>query len=64
MLVTEGHTYLKLVSAIFYQIWLTGKKRGEDENTKCKYLKNEKSFLDEKKKTFFIVSEGLLFGVN
>ena len=53
MLVTEGHTYLKLVSAIFYQIWLTGKKRGEDENTKCKYLKNEKSFLDEKKKKHF-----------
>ena len=29
---------------------------------KLKYLKNEKSLLDEIKKTFFIVFEGLSFG--
>ena len=29
---------------------------------KLEYLKNEKSFLDEKKKTFFIVFAGLSFG--
>ena len=31
---------------------------------KPKYLENEKSFLDEKKKTFFIVFEGLSFGAD
>ena len=29
---------------------------------KFEYLENEKSFLDEKKKTFFIVFERLSFG--
>ena len=29
---------------------------------KLEYLENEKSFLDEIKKTFFIVFEGLSFG--
>ena len=28
----------------------------------CEYLENEKSFLDEIKKIFFIVFEGLSFG--
>ena len=37
-------------------------KRGEDENAKFEYLENEKSFLDEIKKTFFMVFEGLSFG--
>ena len=32
--------------------WLTGKIRGEDENIKFKYLKNEKSFSDEIKNIF------------
>ena len=27
--------------------WLTGRKRGEDGNTKIEYLENEGSFLDE-----------------
>ena len=27
-------------------------KRGEEENAKCKYLKNEKRFLDEIKNIF------------
>ena len=27
--------------------WLTGKKEGKMKIRKCKYLKNEKSFLDE-----------------
>ena len=35
-------------------------KRGEDKNQKLKYLKNEKSFLDEIK-NFFIVFKGLSF---
>ena len=37
------------------------KKEGKTEIQKFKYLKNEKSFLDEIK-TFFIVFEGLSFG--
>ena len=32
--------------------WLTGKKKGEDENTKFEYLENEKSFLVEIKNIF------------
>ena len=32
--------------------WLTGRKKGEDGNQKCEYLKNEKSFLDEMKNIF------------
>ena len=32
--------------------WLTGKKRGEDENKKFAYLQNVKSFLDEIKNIF------------
>ena len=32
------------------------------EIQKCEYLKNEKSFSEGKKKTFFIVFEGLSFG--
>ena len=35
--------------------------KGREKIQKCKYLENENSFLDEIK-TFFIVSEGLLFG--
>ena len=41
--------------------WLTGKKKGEHGNKKNEYLENEKSFLDEIKKTF-VVFEGLSFG--
>ena len=38
--------------------WLTGRKRGEDENKKkLKHLENEKSFLDEIK-----IFKGLSFG--
>ena len=32
--------------------WLTGKKRGEDQNRKFEYLENEKVFLDEIKNIF------------
>ena len=32
--------------------WLRGKKRGENEVQKFRYLKNEKSFLDEIKNSF------------
>ena len=42
---------------------MTGRKRGENGNTKFEYLENEKSFLDEIK-TFFVVFEGLSFGEN
>ena len=41
--------------------WLTGKKEGKTKIQKFKYLKNEKSFLDEIK-TFFMNFEGLSFG--
>ena len=36
--------------------------KGREKIQKCEYLENEKSFLDEIKKTVFIVFEGLLFG--
>ena len=42
--------------------WLTGRKIGEDGIPILKYLENETSFLDEIKKTLFIVFEGLSFG--
>ena len=32
--------------------WLTGRKKGEDRNTKFEYLEDEKSFLDEIKNIF------------
>ena len=54
----------KTLRFIFHQPlkqWLTGRKRGEDGNTKIEYLENEKSFLDEIK-SIFIVFEGLSFG--
>ena len=38
-----------------------GKNEGKMQIQKFKYLKNEKSFSDEKK-SFFIVFEGLSFG--
>ena len=37
-------------------------KEGKTKIQKFEYLANEKSFLDEIKKTFFIVFEGLSFG--
>ena len=41
----------------------SGKCRKEEEKLqKPEYLENEKSFLDEIKKTFFIFFEGLPFG--
>ena len=42
--------------------WLTGRKKGRTEIQKFEYFENEKSFLDKKKKTFFIVFVGLSFG--
>ena len=41
--------------------WLTGRKRGEDKNTKLEYLENKNSFLDEKKNIFHIF-EGISCG--
>ena len=41
--------------------WLTGKKKGEDRNSKFENLEYEKSFFDEIKK-FFIVFEWISFG--
>ena len=38
------------------------KKEGKKEIQKFEYSENKKSFLDEIKKTFFIVFEGLSFG--
>ena len=43
--------------------WLTGRKREENGSTKLWISgKKKKSFLDEIKKTFFTVFEGLSFG--
>ena len=47
--------------------WWRHKLKGETESRteikKFEYLKNEKNFLDEIKAAFFIVFEGLSFGV-
>ena len=43
-----------------FWIWKVPKERKKLQ--KFEYLENEKSFLDEIKKTFFIVFEGLSFG--
>ena len=40
----------------------SGKWKGREKLQKFKYLENENSFLDEKKKTFFTVFEGLSLG--
>ena len=41
--------------------WLTGKKEGKTKIQKFEYFENKKSFLDQIKKTFFIVFEGPSF---
>ena len=42
--------------------WLTGRKRGEDLNTKIWISREWKELFRWNKKTFFIVFEGLPFG--
>ena len=54
----------KTVRFIFDQSlkqWLTGGKKAKTKIQKFEYLEKEKSFLDEIKKTFFTVFEGLSF---
>ena len=41
--------------------WLTGRKRGEDGNTKISISRERKVLFRWNKKAFFIVSEGLSF---
>ena len=40
----------------------TGKKEEKTETQKLEYLEKEKSFLDEKKKSIFIIIQVLSFG--
>ena len=57
----------KILRIIFHQPlkqWRTGRKRGEDGNTKFEYLKKEKSFLDEIKSIFHSLWRAIIWWKN